>query len=60
MCPTATPAAVRKQIAGGTLDPIYLLLGEDEIEKSALAHEFVQASTRGCAPSTSSACTRGT
>ena len=35
-----TPAAVRKQIASGSPDPIYLLHGEDEIEKSALAHEF--------------------
>src|SRR4051812_8016596 len=35
-----TPAAVLKQIASGTPDPVYLLLGEDEIEKSALAAEF--------------------
>ena len=35
-----TPAAVRKQIAAGAPDPIYLLVGEDEIEKSALAAEF--------------------
>lgn len=38
--PTATPAAVRKQIAAGDTAPVYLLLGEDDVEKSALAHEF--------------------
>jgi DNA polymerase-3 subunit delta len=38
--PTASPAAVRKQIASGMPDPVYLLQGEDEVEKSALAHEF--------------------
>jgi DNA polymerase III delta subunit len=38
--PSATPAAVRKQIAAAAPDPIYLLSGEDEIEKLALAHEF--------------------
>lgn len=37
---TATPSAVRKQIKSGTTDPVYLLQGEDEVEKSALAHEF--------------------
>lgn len=35
-----TTAAVRKQIAAGTPDPIYLILGEDEVEKSGLAAEF--------------------
>jgi DNA polymerase III delta subunit len=35
-----TPAAVRKQIQSGSVDPVYLLLGEDDVEKSALAHEF--------------------
>ncbi|HEY7444324.1 MAG TPA: DNA polymerase III subunit delta [Vicinamibacterales bacterium] len=36
-----TSAAVRKQIAAGKLDPIYLLLGGDETEKTALAGEFI-------------------
>lgn len=36
----ATPAAVRKQIKACSTDPIYVLQGEDEVEKSALAHEF--------------------
>jgi DNA polymerase III subunit delta len=35
-----SPAAVRKQIAGGAPDAIYLLTGDDELEKSALAVEF--------------------
>jgi len=35
-----TPSAVRRQIAAGTPDPIYLLQGEDDVEKSALAGEF--------------------
>src|SRR5439155_6765945 len=38
--PLATPAAVRKQLKSGRVDPIYLLQGEDEVEKSALAGEF--------------------
>jgi DNA polymerase-3 subunit delta len=38
--PALTPAAVRAQIASGTADAVYLLYGEDEIEKSALASEF--------------------
>jgi DNA polymerase-3 subunit delta len=35
-----TPSGVRKQIASGQTDPVYLLQGEDEVEKAALAHEF--------------------
>jgi len=38
--PTTTPAAVRKQIESGSVGPLYLLQGEDEIEKAALSHEF--------------------
>ena len=38
--PTLTPAVVRKQIASGRVDPVYLLQGEDDVEKSALAGEF--------------------
>src|SRR5437667_4962833 len=37
---TVTPAAVRRQIQSGTTDPVYLLVGEDDVEKSALAHDF--------------------
>jgi DNA polymerase-3 subunit delta len=45
--PVATPAAVRQQIAAGTVDPVYLLQGEDEVEKSALAHEFEELVEEG-------------
>jgi DNA polymerase-3 subunit delta len=40
--PVSTPAAVRKQIKSGNTDPLYLLLGEDDVEKSALAAEFAE------------------
>ena len=39
--PQIAPAAVRKQIASGDVDPVYLLQGEDDVEKSALASEFL-------------------
>jgi DNA polymerase-3 subunit delta len=45
--PPSTPSAVRKQIASGDTDPIYLLQGEDDIEKSALAHEFEELVDEG-------------
>ncbi len=35
-----TPADVHTQIASGRLDPLYLVLGEDEYEKAELAAEF--------------------
>ena len=38
--PQATPNAVLNQIQSGAPAPIYLLQGEDEVEKSALALEF--------------------
>ncbi len=44
---TATPAAIRQQIAAGTLDPIYVIQGEDELEKGALALEFVDGVDEG-------------
>ena len=34
--PILTPARVRQQIEAGTPDPIYLILGEDEVEKSVI------------------------
>jgi DNA polymerase-3 subunit delta len=40
--PVATPAAVRKQIKSGSTAPLYLLLGDDDIEKAALAAEFAE------------------
>jgi DNA polymerase-3 subunit delta len=44
---TLTPAAVRTQIKAAAPDPVYLLLGEDEVEKSALAHEFEELVDEG-------------
>src|SRR6266508_899788 len=45
--PILTPAAVRKMIAAGTVDPIYLLQGEDDIEKAALAADFADLVDEG-------------
>jgi DNA polymerase-3 subunit delta len=44
---TLTPAAVRKQIASGAPDALYLLQGEDDVEKSGLAHEFEELVEEG-------------
>ena len=44
---TLTPSAVRKQIREGTPDPVYLLTGEDELEKSALAADFAELVDEG-------------
>ena len=38
--PTTSPAALRKQIAQGKLDPVYLIVGDDEAEMSALVSEI--------------------
>jgi DNA polymerase III subunit delta len=38
--PSATPADVRRQIAQGTLAPIYLIVGDDEAEMSRLAADL--------------------
>jgi DNA polymerase-3 subunit delta len=45
--PLLTPSAVRKQIAAGQPDPIYLLQGEDDIEKAALAADFAELVEEG-------------
>jgi DNA polymerase III subunit delta len=45
--PALTSAAVRKQIQSGATDPVYLLQGEDEIEKSALAADFADVVEEG-------------
>jgi DNA polymerase III subunit delta len=42
-----SPAAVRSQIASGEADPVYLLQGEDDVERSALASEFVELVEEG-------------
>ncbi len=38
--PSSTPATVRKQIAAGKPDPLYLIVGDDEAEMSQLAAEL--------------------
>jgi DNA polymerase-3 subunit delta len=38
--PPATPAAVRKQIAQGKPDPVYLIIGDDDADMSRLAADF--------------------
>jgi DNA polymerase-3 subunit delta len=42
-----TPSAVRKQIAAGSLDPIYLFVGDDDIEKSDLANDLANVVEEG-------------
>ena len=42
-----TPSAVLKQIQSNTVDPVYLLFGEDDIEKAALAREFEELVEEG-------------
>jgi DNA polymerase III delta subunit len=38
--PTATPSTVRKQLASGNADPLYLIVGDDEAEMSHLAADI--------------------
>jgi len=38
-----TPDSLRRQIAGGDLDPVYLVHGEDHAEKTTLAAAFASA-----------------
>jgi DNA polymerase III subunit delta len=38
--PPVTPAAVRKQLRAGRVDPVYLIVGADEAEKVALVGEL--------------------
>ena len=45
--PSLAASAVRQQIKSGNPDPIYLILGEDEVEKSGLASEFADLVDEG-------------
>jgi DNA polymerase III delta subunit len=45
--PTLAASAVRRQIAAGAPDPVYVITGEDELEKSALAAEFADLVEEG-------------
>ena len=38
--PPITPSVVRKQITAGSTAPLYMLVGADDVEKSAVAGEF--------------------
>jgi DNA polymerase III subunit delta len=48
--PQITQAAVRKQINSGAPDSLYLIQGEDDVEKAALAHEFEALVEEGLRP----------
>ncbi len=45
--PQLTPAALRKQIAAEALDPLYMLVGDDDAEKSAVAGELADMVDEG-------------
>ena len=45
--PAVTRAALRKHIAGGETGPLYLLIGDDDSEKSAVATEFAEMVDEG-------------
>src|SRR5436190_2377123 len=45
--PALNRPALRKQIAAGETGPLYLLIGEDDIEKSAVASEFAEMVDEG-------------
>ena len=38
--PTASPSAIRQQIAANTLAPVYLIVGDDDVEMSRLANDL--------------------
>ena len=40
--PALTTAILRKQLAAGETDPLYMLVGADDLEKSAVASEFAE------------------
>ena len=45
--PALTPAALRAQLASGETDPLYMLVGADDVEKSAVAVEFADMVDEG-------------
>ena len=45
--PQLTPSALRKQIAAGDTGPLYVLIGQDDVEKSAVAGEFADLVEEG-------------
>src|SRR3954470_21956526 len=45
--PLITRPALKKQISGGDTGPLYVLLGDDDSEKSAVATEFAEMVDEG-------------
>ena len=45
--PTLSQAALRAQIASGATGPLYMLVGDDDVEKSAVAAEFADMVDEG-------------
>jgi DNA polymerase III delta subunit len=45
--PLLAEAALHAEIAAGTLGPLYVLVGADEVEKSAVAHAFIESVDEG-------------
>jgi DNA polymerase III subunit delta len=45
--PALSPAALRKQLASGDIGPLYVLLGDDDAEKSSVAAEFTDTVDEG-------------
>lgn len=45
--PALTPAALRTQIASGSIGPLYVLTGDDDTEKAAVAAEFADTIDEG-------------
>ena len=40
--PVLTATILRKQLAAGETDPLYMLVGADDLEKSSVAAEFAE------------------
>jgi DNA polymerase-3 subunit delta len=45
--PALTPAGLRTQIASGSIGPLYVLVGDDDVEKTAVAAEFADTVDEG-------------
>lgn len=45
--PTLSPAALRQQLASGELGPLYVLVGDDDAEKSSVAAQFADTVDEG-------------
>ena len=45
--PPLSPSLLRKQLASGETAPLYMLIGDDDAEKAAVAGEFMDAVDEG-------------